>query len=195
MHILSPVTDDCRSWISGKRNESIWPDRVSNPGPLALEYSKGLVRPLVYRQFSYLRDRICSILVVLENSVLPMGWDSPHAKLKKTSLFTNVYKRNTTIDVRILPSYNVTVNILSKASIFPIICKKNKQSSVFYPDQEIPTLGSTDNAGNEMHLVLALSVYPRIGISRFASETNDRFYLSISICRHFCLRNSSFLTF
>ena len=25
------------STISGRRNESMWPDRVSNPGPLALE--------------------------------------------------------------------------------------------------------------------------------------------------------------
>ena len=37
VHILSPVTDNCPSRISGRRNESMWPDRGSNPGPLALE--------------------------------------------------------------------------------------------------------------------------------------------------------------
>ena len=34
MHILSPVTDNCPSWISRRRNESMWSDQVSNPGPL-----------------------------------------------------------------------------------------------------------------------------------------------------------------
>ena len=37
MHILSPVTDNCPSWKSGRRNESMLPDRVSNPGPLTYE--------------------------------------------------------------------------------------------------------------------------------------------------------------
>ena len=37
VHILSPVTDKFPSCISGRRNESMWPDRVSNPGPLAHE--------------------------------------------------------------------------------------------------------------------------------------------------------------
>ena len=40
-----------------------------------------------------------------------------------------------------------------KASIFPIIGKKNNQSSASDADQEIPTLGSTDNAGNSINLV------------------------------------------
>ena len=37
VQILSPVTDNCPSWISGGRNESMWADRVSNLGPLTLE--------------------------------------------------------------------------------------------------------------------------------------------------------------
>ena len=37
VHILSPVTDNCPSGISGRRNESMWPDQVSNPGPLTFE--------------------------------------------------------------------------------------------------------------------------------------------------------------
>ena len=37
VHILSPVADNCPSCINGRRNESIWPDWVSNPGPLTHE--------------------------------------------------------------------------------------------------------------------------------------------------------------
>ena len=37
MHILSPVTDNCPSWKSGTRNESMLPDRVLNPGPPTYE--------------------------------------------------------------------------------------------------------------------------------------------------------------
>ena len=39
--ILSPETDNCPACISGRRNESMWPDWVSNPGPLALETDAG----------------------------------------------------------------------------------------------------------------------------------------------------------
>ena len=42
-------------------------------------------------------------------------------------------------------------------------------------DREIPSLGSTDNAGNSV--VPPLSVYPRVVISRSASESDVRFYL------------------
>ena len=42
----------------------------------------------------------------------------------------------------------LTVNILFKTSIFPIVGKKNNQPSVSDADREIPTLGSTDDAGN-----------------------------------------------
>ena len=60
------------------------------------------------------------------------------------------------------------VNILFKALIFPIIGMKNNQSSVSDADQEIPTLGSTDNAGNPVNLVS--------GIIRFLSG------LDFSVC-------------
>ena len=79
---------------------------------------------------------------------------------------------------------------------FPIIGMKNNQSSVSDADQEIPTLGSTDNLVSgiiprepsgqrimpEMRFISfpALSVYPRVWISRSASKTNYRFYLSQS---------------
>ena len=62
--------------------------------------------------------------------------------------------------------------------IFPIIGKKNNQSSVSDADREIPTLGSTDNAGNSINLVSGISVYPRFVISQSTSETDDIFYLS-----------------
>ena len=63
------------------------------------------------------------------------------------------------------------VIILFKTSIFPVIGKKNNQTSLFGADQELPTLGLTD-----VRNVSALSVYPRVGISRSAPKTNDRFY-------------------
>ena len=39
VHILSPVTDNCPSSISGKRNESMRPDRVSYPGPVGKDHN------------------------------------------------------------------------------------------------------------------------------------------------------------
>ena len=39
------------------------------------------------------------------------------------------------------------------------------------------TLGSTDNAGNELTSFPALSVDPRVGISRSAWETDDWLFL------------------
>ena len=66
------------------------------------------------------------------------------------------------------------VNILLKTSIFQKIGKKNNQSSVSDADQEIPTLGSIDNAGNSVNLVSTLSVHPQVGISRSASKTDYR---------------------
>ena len=86
-------------------------------------------------------------LAVLENSVLPMG-----VSCLQTFLTPN--------DVRTWPSYNVIVNILFKASNFPIIGKKNNQSSVSDEDQEIPTLGSTYNAGNSVNLVSGIIRLP-----------------------------------
>ena len=59
--------------------------------------------------------------------------------------------------------------------IFNIIGKKKNQTSVSAADWEIPTLGSTDNAGN---LVSGISVYPQVGISRSVSVIDVRFILS-----------------
>ena len=52
------------------------------------------------------------------------------------------------------------VNILFKTSIFPVIGKKNNQSSVSDADREIPTLGSTDNAKNLVNLVSGFVHFP-----------------------------------
>ena len=57
-------------------------------------------------------------------------------------------------------SYNDTVNILFKALIFPKISKKNNQSPIFDADQEIPTLGSMDNARNLANLVSGIICLP-----------------------------------
>ena len=52
------------------------------------------------------------------------------------------------------------INILSKTLIFPVTGKKNNQSSVSDTDREIPTRGSTDNAGNEVYRVCGIIRLP-----------------------------------
>ena len=74
---------------------------------------------------------------------------------------------------------------------------KNNQTSVSDADREIPTRGSTDNAGNPVPETRytsfpALSVDPRVGISRSASETDVRFYLSITFTILHSSRYASF---
>ena len=71
----------------------------------------------------------------------------------------------------------LTVNILFKTLIFPIIGKRNNQSPVSDADREIPTLGSKDNAGNSVNLVSGI-IRSTSGWDWSALETNDRFYLS-----------------
>ena len=61
---------------------------------------------------------------------------------------------------------------------YSIIGTKSNQSSTSDSDREIPTFGSTDNAGNSVNLVFDIIRSPRVGISLSPSETNDRFYLS-----------------
>ena len=48
VHILLPVTDNCPSWISGRINESMWPDQVSNSGPLAHKSATTALRDQAY---------------------------------------------------------------------------------------------------------------------------------------------------
>ena len=48
------------------------------------------------------------------------------------------------------------VNILFKTSTFQRIGKKNNQTSISDADRQIPTLGSTDNAGNEVNSFIRL---------------------------------------
>ena len=61
-----------------------------------------------------------------------------------------------------------------------VIGKKNTQTSVSDADHKIPTLESTENAGNSVNLFPTLSVYPGVRISLSESETDDRFYFSIT---------------
>ena len=58
------------------------------------------------------------------------------------------------------------------------IDKKNNQTSVSDADRKIPTHRSADNVENEVSMFPALFVDQRDGISRSASVTDDRFYLS-----------------
>ena len=55
---------------------------------------------------------------------------------------------------------HVIVNIPFKMSICFIIGKKNNQSSVLDADQEIPILGSTDNAKNSVNLISGIIRLP-----------------------------------
>ena len=52
------------------------------------------------------------------------------------------------------------VNILFRTSIFPVIGKKNTCSLVSDVDREIPTRGSTDNAGNSVCRVSGIICLP-----------------------------------
>ena len=52
------------------------------------------------------------------------------------------------------------VNIRFKTLSLPIRGKKNNQSSVSDADREIPTLGSTDNAGNSVNLLSGIIRLP-----------------------------------
>ena len=74
------------------------------------------------------------------------------------------------------------------------IGKKNNQSSVSDADQEIPTLGPTDNAGNSFTSFPALSVYPRAGISRSVSYTADRLheFLCLSVADLYVINREMF---
>ena len=78
---------------------------------------------------------------MLENSILPISWDSPHEKLKVTSVVYKCYLRIVMQNFE----WHAELDV-----IFPIIGKKNNQSSVSDVDQEIPTLRSTDSAGNSV---------------------------------------------
>ena len=44
----------------------------------------------------------------------------------------------------------------------PVVGKKNNQTSVSEADQEIPTLGSTDNAGHSVNLVYGIIRLPSV---------------------------------
>ena len=46
-YFRQPETDNCPSWKSGRRNESMLPDRVSNPGPLTYEWGTLPAAPFV----------------------------------------------------------------------------------------------------------------------------------------------------
>ena len=81
-------------------------------------------------------------------------------------------------ELAIIP--RLIINIIFKTSIFPIIGKKNDQSSVADADRKIPALVSTNNAGNSVNLVSGVIRLPFgwVGISLSASEADDRFYFS-----------------
>ena len=86
-----------------------------------------------------------------------MGGDSSHETLKVTSV---VYKRHLRAVTKNSDWRSALAAIQRKLqkfqrnnTIYSLIGKKNNQSSISDADQEVPALGSTDNAGNEVNLV------------------------------------------
>ena len=57
---------------------------------------------------------------------------------------------------------------------------KNNQSTVSNADREIPTLGSTDNAGNSLDIVSGIILLPSGRGFSVCIGANDRFYLFYS---------------
>ena len=96
---------------------------------------------------------------MLKNSVLPMGSDTISDVSCLQILLTH---HNEKLRMTFGVGYQtmLIVNILFKISIFPIIDKKNNQSSVSDADQEITTLGSTDNARNSVNLISGIIHLP-----------------------------------
>ena len=70
-------------------------------------------------------------------------------------------------------------NVIIKSTIFfKNRYDKNNLPSVSDADREIPTLGTTDNAGNEVNLDSGIIRLPEVEISWSASETENKLYLS-----------------
>ena len=86
-------------------------------------------RPMIDSIFLTFETEFVLFLAVLENSVLPMGWDSSHETLNMTSI---VYKR----DLRAVTQNSKWHSVL--VVIYAIIGKKNKQTSVSDADRKIP---------------------------------------------------------
>ena len=89
--MLSPVTDNCSSWISGRRNESMWPDRVSNPGPLT--YESGALP-------TALRGRALLVVRLIRVHSLTLAW-AHRAKQSSHTIWgwSILYGRNKSIRV------------------------------------------------------------------------------------------------
>ena len=92
---------------------------------------------------------------------MPMGLDISHETLKVTSVVYKHYLRNEDLQMMFAVSRHITliVNILFKTSIFQRM-GKNNQSTVSDASREIPSLGSTDNAGNSINLVFGIIRLP-----------------------------------
>ena len=124
-------------------------------------------------------------LAVLGNSVLPMGWDSSHATLNN-----DVRTLNFRSDITFAPLQNKKPKSLCDVKCqkrkewqiinnnFNVIGKKNNQTLVSDADREIPTLWSTDNAGNSVNLVSGIILLPSGWDLSVCIGDQKRFYLS-----------------
>ena len=90
-------------------------------------------------------------------------------------------------NVRSWPSNNENCkNLQEIIRFYSRISKKNTQSLVSNADREIPTLGSTDNAGNEVYRVSGTIRLPSGWDISVCIRTNDRIYLSYYLwCYYF----------
>ena len=98
--------------------------------------------------YSYLKDRVCSIFSNAGKFCFAHGLRQliQDSICDVSCLQTSLTCRSKQLRVTHVVGHHTTsiVNILFKTLIFPIIGKKNNQSSVSGADWEIPTLGSTN---------------------------------------------------
>ena len=102
-------------------------------------------------------------------------------------LQTMLTRRNENLRMTFGVSRHITFKEIIEKNSYEttIIGTKNNQSSSSDAVREIPSLGSTDNAGNSVNLVSGIIHLPRFGISLSASENNDRFSVySLSLFDH-----------
>ena len=116
------------------------------------------------KPFSYLWDKVCSIFrgagkFCLAHRLRQLTRDTLS---DVNCLQTLLMRRNARPRMTFKVHHHTTliVNILFKPSIFPILGKKNNKSSFFDADRDIPTLGSTYNAGNVVNLVYGIIPLP-----------------------------------
>ena len=118
--------------------------------------------------FSYLRDRACSVLEMLENVVLRMGRDSLYATLCDVS---SLFLRSCVTCMTHHEKHRMTFGEVIKSSY-----KVSKIKEMTKTGKKIVKHRSP--VQTRLTSFPTLSVYALVGISLSTSETDDRFSLS-----------------